>query len=311
MRLLLQKRNLLDVLKSQFNDKGELQGDEVNFFCPKHPHHKRKLAINLKTHLWHCWVCDIGGKSLRSLFDSLGFDESLLKQIDYGKNNYHEAEVDIVDLSSLTIKLPKEFKPLCYKRKNPYYVDAVNYLLKRQLSPLDILRNKIGYCDGGKYNGRIIVPSFDSKGNLNYFVSRSYYDRVKPKYKNPKSEKSEIIFNELNIDFKDEVILCEGVFDAFVCGYNSIPLLGSSIHDYLLKNLIDSPRIYLSLDPDTYETKMIKIIDRLKKYILGDIMFIDIRPFKDVGIMTKEEFNERKLKAQKVSDSLEFRIRFL
>ena len=39
----------------------------------------------------------------------------------------------------------------------------------------DILKHNIGYCDEGKYSNRIIIPSYDSDGQLNFFVGRDFY----------------------------------------------------------------------------------------------------------------------------------------
>ena len=30
----------------------------------------------------------------------------------------------------------------------------------------------MGYCTEGRYGGRIIVPSFNNSGDLNYFIAR-------------------------------------------------------------------------------------------------------------------------------------------
>jgi len=50
------------------------------------------------------------------------------------------------------------------------------------------------------------------------------------KYKNPDASK-DVVFNELNIDWKDKIFLVEGVFDAIKAGTDSVPLLGSTLNE--------------------------------------------------------------------------------
>jgi DNA primase len=74
------------------------------------------------------------------------------------------------------------------------------------------------------YN-RIIIPSYDLNGDLNYFIARWYpkeYNKLK--YINPKAEKQEIIFNIGKLNLDATIYLVEGVTDHIVTP-NSIPLL--------------------------------------------------------------------------------------
>ena len=90
----------------------------------------------------------------------------------------------------------------------------------------DIVWWKIGYCPDGKYKERVIIPSFDLKGNLNYFIARSYTSGEWQKYKNPPASRN-IIFNELYLDFDEDLILVEGVFDAIKVDIKMSPASGS------------------------------------------------------------------------------------
>ena len=60
---------------------------------------------------------------------------------------------------------------------------------------------------------RVIIPSFDSEGFLNYFTARAI-DESTRKYVNPKVKRTDIIFNELNVDWKKELVIVEGPFDS-------------------------------------------------------------------------------------------------
>ena len=166
----------------------------------------------------------------------------------------------------------------------------------RGLSKYDIIKWKIGYCCAGKYSGRVIFPSFDAAGDLNYFVARSYDNNWK-KYCNPSVSK-DIVFNHPYIDFDEDLVLVEGIFDAVKAGDNSIPLLGSTLSERsklfyeIIRN--DTP-VYLSLDSDAIK-KTNKIIDLFLKYDV-ETYIINISPFKDAGEIDKKEFEQRKLSA--------------
>ena len=146
----------------------------------------------------------------------------------------------------------------------------------------------------------MIIPSFDSDGYINYFVARSFTEDWY-RYKNPPASK-DIVFNELYVDWTKDIILTEGVFDAIRAG-NAIPLLGSSLSERskLFQKIVASGvDMYVALDTDA-EKKALKLIRSLLEYDIN-VYKIDIHPFSDVGEMTKEEFEQRKEKADFVQE---------
>ena len=86
------------------------------------------------------------------------------------------------------------------------------------------------------YNIRIIIPSYDSDGILNYFIGRHFYGG-KFKYRNPSISKDVVGF-ELFINWDEPIILCEGVFDAMAFKRNAIPLFGKNVMKLSIKNLL-------------------------------------------------------------------------
>ena len=52
----------------------------------------------------------------------------------------------------------------------PIRRQAYNYLIKRGITDNIIDKYGIGFCDKGSFSGRIIIPSYDSKNQLNYFI---------------------------------------------------------------------------------------------------------------------------------------------
>ena len=265
--------------------------DEFLFFCPFCKHHKKKLSLNIGKNAWKCWVCDRNGKSIGQIVKKFGNNSQLSAWDQYSGYNFadlHEEE------EQAPITLPPEFQPLV-KNKDLQSYAAKKYLLSRGLDELDMLKWRIGYCASGFYRNRIIVPSFNIQGELNYFIARTYIDDWMT-YKNPEVSK-DIIFNELMIDFRKPVTLVEGVFDA-INAENSIPLLGSTLKEdgVIFNKVVNScQEIYLALDPDA-EQKENKIANLLISYGI-EVYKVPIEPYKDVGSMTGEEFEKRKEKS--------------
>ena len=86
---------------------------------------------------------------------------------------------------------------------------------------------------------RIIIPSYDEYGELNYYIARDYSGkRIYRKYNNPDVKKTLFVFNEDKINWYEDVTLVEGAFDHMVIP-NSIPLLGKTLkRDYATFNAV-------------------------------------------------------------------------
>ena len=272
--------------------------DEHLFYCPKCKHHKAKLSVNFDKNVFKCWVCDYLGKDIGRLVYSYGNPEhkqqwrSLTGIIDF-------SEVD-KDNEIIEICLPEEFITLTGKEINPLSIPSRKYLKSRGLTRDDIVWWKMGYCPDGDYKQRIIIPSFDMKGNLNYFIARSYTSGGWQKYCNPPAEK-DFIFNELYLDWNKDITIVEGVFDAIVAG-NAIPLLGSTLREnsYIFQKIIaNCGKLYIALDSDA-EAKEAKISKLLLSYGV-DCHRVDTSGFGDVGEMDKETFQTRKKTASFLS----------
>jgi len=234
--------------------------DEYMYWSPFISHHKPKLQINVKTQKWHCWVSNVGGRTLFQLLKKVNasnqhFDE--LREL-VGDLPRYKKEIDIK--LKKVVQLPDEFMPLWNGTDSIVKRHALSYLYKRGITDSDMLKYNIGYCDEGLYSNRIIIPSYDSDGQLNFFVGRDFYNS-KMKYRNCSTTKNIIGF-ELFINWDEPIILCEGVFDAMTFRRNAIPLFGKTVMSKLQKKIIESnvKKIYLALDNDALEDA-IKISD--------------------------------------------------
>jgi DNA primase len=271
---------------------------EILFFCPSCQHHKQKLSVNIHKNAFKCWVCDYRGKNIRRLVRRFGTYSQLSRwdQIS-GRVDYDKFTEDLFADNKETekpqkLKLPDAFESLS-NPKLPFTANrAYKYLLSRGIDKYDILRWKMGYCLTGEYRNRIVVPSFDEDGDINYFVSRTFTGDSY-KYKNPKASKN-IVFNELFVDWDSDLILVEGVFDAVIAG-NSVPVLGSTLRpdSKLIKKIVyhDTP-VYLAFDEDA-QKKENQVISMLSKYDV-ELYKINTSGYDDVGSMSKEVFNQRK-----------------
>lgn len=296
----------IEILKQILGDY-YTSGNEKLFFCPKCSHHKKKLSVNVSKDVFKCWKCDWSGKSIRRLVQRYG---NYVQQKTWNELSgvVEITEYEKIFLAEQTIEekiepisLPAEFQTLCNRDVGLSSLPARRYLRDRGLSKEDILFWKIGYAVSGEYNGRVIVPSFNLDGKVDYFIARTYENDWK-RYINPPTPK-DIIFNELYIDWKSDITIVEGVFDA-IKAKNAIPILGSTLREgsRLFRELIrNDPAIYIALDPDA-EKKAEKLINTLLSYD-AEVYKIDIPNGRDVGEMTNKEFLERKKDAKLIKDS--------
>ena len=242
---------VISLLDSVLGSSGKQKSDNIPYHCPFCNHHKRKLEVNIVTQHWHCWVCNAAGRKLTVLFRKLNVQrEKIAKLI----NLLDDVEYRPTKTSTDTpvLHLPEGYRPLwSLDNTSPEYRNAVYYLKKRNITIHDILKYRIGYCRKGPYKGKIIIPSYDANGSLNYFVARAYYEEDKFKHKNPPASK-DIVGFELHINWNMPIILVEGAFDAIAIRRNAIPLFGKTISNTLKKRIVemDVKQIYICLDKD-------------------------------------------------------------
>ena len=279
--------------------------EEYLYKCPFCKHYKHKLSVNFDKNVYKCWICNTTGKSIGRLVKLFGSFDA--KQ----QWSYHEDDVDISKFEELfqdkkpqletLINLPEEFESLANRTLIDGSEKPLKYLYERGLTREDILKWKIGWCPSGPYYDRIIVPSFNNDGWVNYFISRTFTNAF-PKYKNPQASKN-IIFNELYLDWDRPITLVEGVFDAIKAD-NAVPLLGSTLteNSRLFQEIIKrNATVYLALDGDAKKKEM-DILEMLLAYD-NPVYMVDVDGYNDVGEMTKQEFQKRKKEASLIDQS--------
>ena len=235
--------------------------------CPLCHHTKPKLEVNLTENRegknpWHCWSCDARGTTIYSLFKQLKTDISKLTELKslVKSSTTYKPKSDVN-----TLKLPQEYVSLINSDTKTHIMarHALAFLKKRNIKELDIIKYNIGYCSTGKYRNRVIIPTYNQDGSLNYFTARSFEPDSTYKYMNPESSR-DVVANEHLINWNIPIILCEGLFDAMAIKRNAIPLLGKNIQSSLMKKIVTSvvDKIYIALDRDAIK-QALKFCERL------------------------------------------------
>ena len=279
--------------------KGNLARNSQNFDvrCPiptclsRRDKGKTKLSIKTEDFQNHCWVCGWTAKTLSPLIKKYGTRDQLL---DYCQR-IHPSSLRFVNLDEKVkhiVKLPEDFQLLATSTSIHPNVKAIRkYLLSRGLTEDDNWYFKFGYSQEYRWSRRVIMPSFDARGELNYFTARAVDKDKSMRYDNPDAEKSEIIFNEINIDWTKRLVVCEGPFDMVKCGQNVVPLLGNTLleNSILFCNIIaHNTPVAIALDAKEVQ-KMQKLAKKFAEYDV-DTVIVDVSPHKDPGEMTKDEF---------------------
>ena len=258
------EEKLLSLLESVLGKAKKTSGDNYAFWSPFVNHHKPKLEINIKLNSnadnpWHCWISDEKGKSIRSLFRKLKVSKEVWDAHNsIFKRKYRYSNLPNSENNGKTelVQLPKEYIPLWKPSTSVIRKHALSYLTRRGVTSAEVLKYQIGYCEEGIYKHKIIVPSYDENGMLNYFVGRSFYDTTF-KHKNPDVSKDVVGF-EMFVNWDLPIVICEGVFDAIAVRMNSIPLFGKSPQSELRKKIISKgvKSVYLALDSDAFKNSL-------------------------------------------------------
>ena len=269
-------------------------GKNVSVSCPACGKNskKKKFSINIESWNCHCWVCGIKGRN-PYLIIKKHINESIAQEFS-SKFNIKTSDKKNQNTVSVQekISIPETFIPLCTNLKNrdPDVKACISYLFKRGVTVEDFWYYKIGTCKKGRHRRRVIIPSFDFDGDLNYFVSRAIDSEKSLKYINSKAKKTKIIFNEININWKKPLTILEGPFDLLKSNQNSTCLLGSSLHisSYLFKKIIaNKTDVVLCLDGDMRK-KSGAIANRLLEYNCN-VRMVNLPKEKDAGDMTKQD----------------------
>lgn len=288
------------LLKRAFGDpEVSRDGREAQFFCPqckKAGKKKRKLSIRIEDGVYHCWVCELKGKNLGYLFRQYapGLQDAL-RDVGFAGGSYGHKSKESVPEPTPVLTPPAGFTLLASssRAQDPDVKDCIRYCHARGLSLGDLWYFKLGTCKEGRFRRRVIFPSFDAEGVLNYFTARAIDQVTTMKYINSKVPKLDVIFNEINIDWRRPLTLVEGPFDLTKTVGNATCLLGSSLsrESALFRQIVrHGTQVTLALDPDVRK-KSHNIAKLLTGYGV-EVLTVDVPENRDIGDMTKKEYSD-------------------
>ena len=232
-------------------------GREVVINCLFHEDYKSKLSINTNTGLFQCFVCGEKGR-----FPDIARQVYIKKRISAEKISDFDVQLTTVPVGPILegdvpIPYPEGYFPLY--NINPGVTDRVplHYLYNRGITDAQLLYYKIGYCIGGIYDRRVIVPVLGESGALLSFIARDYTGKLTPKVLTPPSLQGrhgikDYVFNLHNASRLEHLLIGEGVFDAMSLGTRGICLFGKTISSIQLAKILNTKpkRITICLDQD-------------------------------------------------------------
>jgi transcription elongation factor Elf1 len=234
----MEQTEKLRIVSKYLGDYSPRSSTNVALACPFCNHHKKKLEIELSSGLWNCWVCKSSGNTLTKLLRKVSAESSDIAKISKLENT----NVRFEKSTDENVSLPSNFIPFDKCIDNFYTNRLRNYLKSRNTDS-------------------IVIPSYDSSFNLNYYISKNI---VTNKYNNPKCSKDKV-FLESIIDWSHDIVIVEGIFDAIAVKRNAIPLFGKFLNDKVKERIVSSScqNFYIALDGGELDS-----ILKIAKYVL-------------------------------------------
>ncbi len=261
-------------------------------FCDTYVLSKKKLTFRSEDGANHCWVCDWRSRTPHRAVLAAGLGPKAMQECNevYGAVDATRLRTPIPAPDLSKVELPRGFTLFT---KDSIRSQNAQYLFERLIAPKEeggrgltysqVKRYRLGFTDvEGEYCGRVIFPSFDAEGKLNYYTARGFSGQF-PKYINIKKEKNSIVFNEMDVDFSKDVLLVEGPFDLTSCTtLNAVPMLGSQLHEesLLFQRICEgSDSVTLMFDPDAVK-KRARVASAFQMYGIS-VRVVDLPDGKD------------------------------
>lgn len=275
---------------------GGLNATVVCPVCPS-PNGKKKLAIRTTDFACHCWVCGYKNRSLFGLvykFHRNRIQEFLanfpVEKIVGLEALDAEEDSKVTALPPSSVLLAPFVEPWLAKKHTPEWAArCIRYLInERHVTPEDFWLYKFCGCSNNDdllYRNRVLFPSFDKDGEINFFTARSVFEKKLPKYFNPPFQRKTVVVNELNIDWSKPLLIVEGPFDLLGTTMNATCLLGSSLeveHKLFQKIVEHNTPVLLGLDSDAKQKEAV-IAQRLYQFSVP-VKLLSLPPgVKDLG----------------------------
>jgi len=255
---ILKRIDIVDVVSTYVNLKKV--GTNFRALCPFHTEKTPSFYVSPSKQIFHCFGCGVGGNAIHFLMkvENLTFTEALrilASKVNINIDNLmvnNKKERELIKLKEQLYKLNEHanhvFIEQLFNRKN---VEAVKYILKRQLSKDIVKKFNIGFCPGNldlysilkkeydeeileksglfifknekhycRFDNRIIFPIMDTMNRIIAFGGRIIEEGKQPKYLNsPETtifSKSKALYaiNFAKNSVEDYFLVVEGYMDA-------------------------------------------------------------------------------------------------
>jgi len=193
--------------------------EEVLAHCPFHKDTHPSFSANLRKGVYLCFSCGESGR-----FSKLGLSRNEFVTFDSFRDLLSGIDKKETPILKQLFGLPYGFKIFNKPSSdNPFYL----YLMERGIKQETIEHFCIGYCDGGTYRGRIIVPlpvGFVARSIYSDAISKKVFGRNYKRYLFPLGLPISTFFFNYSPS-TNMPILVEGVFDAlrvYSLGFTSV-----------------------------------------------------------------------------------------
>lgn len=233
--------------------------------CSSAPEGKIRLWVNPDRDEFHCWHCGYGGRNLAPLMP-IGSSE-LREYLESRPRAPGSRRCIVMDVRPRCTALPEGYRPFRLSG-SPAEAPYLTYLRRRGVSDEAVELYRMGYVADGQLRGRVVVPSFDAAGLVNFWSARAIDEADPFRHRLPIASK-DVVSNEHLTDWTRPVYLVEGIFDEVAVGPQGISLYGKFMPPTLALRLVERrpPAVHVCLDDDA-EAEALDLVGRLMSYDL-------------------------------------------
>lgn len=243
---------LLDSLGVQYWTSGKnVAADCVNIRCPFCDDHSNHGGLNTKTGSYNCWRCN-GGAPAVAISRVSGVPVQVVNQLIRRYTTGGVVATSKLVASGKTLTLPGS--PI-----GKYHRD---YLEKRGLDPDELAfyhgilgTGPVDTWEGLDFRLRVIIPIYDVVGTLVNFQGRDITGKQDLRYKGCPVEKAivhhkHILYGENLCHQKDQIVVVEGIFDAWKLGAGAVATFGTSVTKEQINEMANWRKIFIAFDPE-------------------------------------------------------------
>lgn len=308
-------------------------GDKYNFRCPicgdGHTNYKTRAWFieGDKSYFFKCYNCGITtsfSNFLKEYFNDV-YQEyiftRLTKNFKYSENHFKPKKIDIVaskickDLLRPVKEYDNAFAYIKSRKINERYYDNIFVIENfEKLKNIDkyknykILKNEL----------RIVLPCYNSNGEIIGIIARDLKKKSDKRYLNLKFGEESLIYGlydergEYNINLNKTLYVCEGAFDSLMLD-NCLAVNTSTLLKFeqaLPKPLINSLNIVYISDNESRNQEILNVYDKIIKAGKKIVIFPEYVKGKDLNEMFINGYNLEELLEENTYKGVEAKIKF-